>query len=196
VVVTGGRRRETDRRIVRMISKADREELGRVIKIRMKAAKSVVDQRKAELLADVEGQLSAQYEFDDEMWAEITRRAEEVVTQADERVAAICRENGIPEQFRPQLHLGWYRRGENAAAERRAELRKLAERKIEAAAKGALATIEMRSADMMAQLIAGGLESAEAKAFLESIPTPMQLMPPVVVAELENGKPLRVDAED
>jgi hypothetical protein len=182
-----------------VISKADREELARIIKIRMKAARAVVEQRKSELLADVEAQLSARYKIDKEVWAEITRQARAAVEAADARIAAVCREHGIPENFRPGLSLSWYQRGENADKERRAELRRLAERKIDAAGKEALSAIEMRSADVLTRLIAGGLESAEARAFLESIPVPAQLMPPVVVAELEyRDKPLgeNVDVSD
>ena len=50
-------RNEQAKRTKAMISRPDREELARVVKIRLKAAKSVVEQRKAELLADVEAQL-------------------------------------------------------------------------------------------------------------------------------------------
>ena len=68
----------------------------------MKAARSVVDQRKAELLADDEAQLSASYKQDHELWAEITRQARAAVEAADARIAANCREHGIREDFRPR----------------------------------------------------------------------------------------------
>jgi hypothetical protein len=58
-----------------MISKSEREDLSRVVRLRMKVAKTAADQRGKELLADVEAQLSAKYKFDDEVWADITRGA-------------------------------------------------------------------------------------------------------------------------
>ena len=81
------------------------------------------------------------------------------LSKADERIAAICRENGIPEEFRPQLSIGWWKRGENASRQRRDELRKLAQARIDAEAKAAVSAIELASADVLTELIAGGLES-------------------------------------
>jgi hypothetical protein len=168
--------------------KSERLELGRVVRLRAKVAKASVDQRQKELLADVERQLSAVFEFDDEVWADITRRAEGAVRQADEQIARICRERGVPDNFRPGLHLSWYDRGENAARSRRVELRKLAQTQIEAAASAARAAIEAKAAEVLTALIGGGLESAEARAFLESIPTAEHLMPPVQVPVIGGAK--------
>jgi hypothetical protein len=172
------------------MNKSEREELARVARLRAKVARKAVEARQAELLADVEAQLSAKYKFDEKVWADITRQAQEAVREADERIAGICRDVGVPEKFRPELHLSWYERGESASKERRAELRKRAETRIEALAARAAAAIEAKEAEVLTRLIVGGLESEEAKAFLESIPTPTQLMPPVALGELEGPKAL------
>jgi hypothetical protein len=179
-----------------VIPRSEREEVARVVRLNMKVAKAAVATRQAELLADVERQLSAKYAFGDELWAEITRKAGEAVKVADEQIARICRERGVPESFRPSLHLGWYDRGENAAAERRAELRKLAQRKVAAAASAAVTAIEARGAEVLTALIAGGLQSAEARAFLASIPTAAQLMPPLALGELEETAKLTCREDD
>jgi hypothetical protein len=102
----------------------------------------------------------------------------------------------VPESFRPGLYLQWYDRGENAAAERRAELRKLAQRKVAAAASAAVTAIEARGAEVLTALIAGGLQSAEARAFLATIPTAAQLMPPLALGELEETAKLACRDDD
>jgi hypothetical protein len=175
---------------MRLVSKAEREELSKVIRLRAKVAKNAIHQRQAELLADAEEKLSAKYKMNDPAWAEITRAAELAVAQADEQVAQICRERGIPEDFRPQLGILWYGRGENAYKERRDELRRLARAQVERLGVTCKAAIEAKEAELLTAVIAGGLESDEARAFLGSIPSPDHLMPPVIIEELEVGKML------
>jgi hypothetical protein len=175
------------------ISKAEREEITRVIKKNEQAAKAAAARRAAHLLAEAERQLSARYKFDEEVWADITRAAKDQVDKADAEIARICRERGVPEEFRPGLSLGWYGRGENAIGARRAELRKLAKAKIDAIEADAVAAIELHSARALTKLVAGGLQSRDALAFLESLPTAEQLMPPLSVDALEGAAtPLRV----
>ena len=94
--------------------------------------------------------------------------------------------------FAPQL-LGpsWYQRGANAVASRRTELRRVATTRIAALEKGAKAEIERRSLEVQERIIVAGLASAEARAFLDSIPAVDSLMPPLRLVELEaaKGKP-------
>jgi hypothetical protein len=165
----------------------EREALLRVARMNAKIAKEGIAQREAQLLAKADEDLAAAYRFDDDAWAEITRAAEAAVYKADQRIAQACRDLGIQERFRPQLTISWSGRGENAVAERRAELRKVARAKIKAAGQEAKLAIDRQAAKVMTDLIAGGLKSAEAKALLESIPAADKLMPPVAVAELETA---------
>ena len=167
------------------MTKSDREELTRVAKLQAKVARAAVAQREAELLAGVEEQLAAKYKFDHNLWAEITKSAEQAIEEADQQIARICRANGIPEDFRPSIHLGWYDRGENASRARREELRRVAKARIAASGLAAKTAIEAQEAKVLVALITDGLETDEARAFLKSIPTPEQLMPPVALGELE-----------
>ncbi len=174
--------------IAREATRRERDDLARIARIaRMSArvARTSVAQREAELLADVEAQLSAVYKFDKPLWAEITSEAEQAITAAHEKLAARCRELGIPEEFRPSLHLGWRGRGENAFADRRAELRRKAQTRIAAVGKAAKAQIERAEADVLIELLAAGLTTDSAQAFLAAMPTAEQLMPPVALVELE-----------
>jgi hypothetical protein len=163
----------------------DRDTLSKIAKQRARIAKSSLAQRQAQLLADFEEQSAAVYSAQDEAWADITREAQELVRRADEQVAEQCRKRGIPEEFRPGLTLSWYGRGQNATASRRAELRKLAERKIDAATKDAKLEIDRADAEVQAELLAGSLTTQDARAFLDRLPTPEQLMPALQLAELE-----------
>lgn len=77
--------------------------------------------------------------------------------------------------------------GENADTKRRVELRAVAKSRIAALGRNAKLSIERRELDVLTELAAGSLESSEAKAFLDSIPTPRELMPTIDVAELGSG---------
>jgi hypothetical protein len=101
---------------------------------------------------------------------------------------------GIPERFCPSLHLSWYSRGENASGKRRAELRKVAESRIEALEKKARYDIDNWCVKTQAALIKDSLTSAQAAAFLEQMPTAEQLMPTLdasrIASLLPGGNPL------
>src|SRR5262245_61240585 len=99
-------------------------------------------------------------------------------------IAERCRELGIPKRFQPKIHSTSYGGGENASKERRAELRKVAVTRIDALAKAAKATIEHESLKLHTDLVAGALESGEARAVLNALPTIEVLMPSLTVAEI------------
>lgn len=168
----------------------ERDDLAALVRRRERVAKTATKQRAAELMADVEQQLAAVYERDDKRWSEVNVVAKEAVAAADAEIAKRCRELGIPEEFRPGLTLGWYGRGQNATAARRTELRRVAATRIAAMEQAARAEIERRSVEVQTVLLAGGLESGAAQAFLESMPMPDQLMPALVVDELEAVVPI------
>lgn len=82
--------------------------------------------------------------------------------------------------------VSWYGRGENASALRRGELRAVAKTRIDADARAAKVAIERSSVEMQTELVAGGLESEAARAFLPSMPTTEALMAAAPsVAEIE-----------
>lgn len=110
--------------VLKPMTKAERQELAKLVRLRAKIAKDEIDQRATRLLADVETQLAASYPANHEAWAEITERAEKSIIAADAEIAHRCRALRIPENFRPRIALSWYGRGENAMGDRRAELRK------------------------------------------------------------------------
>jgi hypothetical protein len=179
--------------------KSERQELAQLVRRREKLAKAGAEHVARERLADFEKQAASYYRADDdEVWAEQKRLVAEVVKDAQIRIAERNRELGIPEWAAPGLSAGWYGRGENAVKERVAELRKVAQTRINADLAGAKAQIEMASVELQTRLIAGGLESEEAKAFLAAMPEPEALLPRHTVAEIEGGiaKPEVEDEDD
>lgn len=176
-------------------TKGERDDLAKVAKLNARVARNGIAVREAELLADVEAQLSAVYGFDDDAWADVTKAAAEAVAVADRRVAEICRERGIPTEFRPALGVGWSGRGDNAVASRRAELRKTASTRITADGRRAKFAIDKREAEVLTAVYAGGLDSTVAREFLASIPSPTELMNAPSVAELEQADEQRSRTE-
>lgn len=172
------------------MTKADREKLAQLVRRREKLAKGDVDRVAAERLADFEQQAASIYRVDDdEVWAEQMRIVDEAIADAQVRVAERCRELGVPDWTAPSIRAGWHTRGENASKVRVAELRRVAKTRIDALAEAAKVEIERASLDVQTQLIAGGLDSDEARAFLDAMPTPQQLMPALTVMEIEAADP-------
>lgn len=167
------------------MTNAERAELRKLVNLRSKLAKADIDQQEAHQLAELEAQLAAHYDANHEAWAEITKQARERVAELDAKIAAICKQRGVREEFRPGLDLNWYGRGVNADRQRRTELRRVAQTRLAANAKAAKLEVDRRVAILLTDLAQGALESAEARGFLDAIPTPDQLMPRVTLLELE-----------
>ena len=79
----------------------------------------------------------------------------------------------------------WRGRGENAIAERRAELRAVAKSRIAAIEKAAITRIERGCLDAQAQVLAHGLTTASAIAFFDALPQVEVLMPSLEIASIE-----------
>jgi hypothetical protein len=175
------------------MTRREREDLARLARRREQLAKADARQRAAELVADVERQLAEIYPENDPRWSDVSAAARAAIAEADRAIAARCFELGIPARFRPSLNVNWYGRGENASAARRAELRKVATTRIAALEAQARAAIERGSVEVQTQLLAGGLETDAARAFLAAMPTADALMPPLRLTELEAAVPLDAD---
>lgn len=173
------------------MTKRERDDLAQLTRRREKVAKTAATERSAELLADFEQQMATVYSAEDEAWRDVTAKAKQVVAEADAEIAKRCRELGIPEDLRPSLSLGWSGRGQNANRERRGELRRVAQSRIAAMEKQARSQIERSSVEIQTQLLAGGLETDAARAFLESMPTVDALMPALNPIDVQKALPWR-----
>ena len=166
------------------MTKAEREELAKVVRMRAKVA-ALVSMRGRLMFSPVDEQLAEQYRFDDAQWAAITAAANRVVEEADEQIRLLCEAQGIPAEFRPEIRLGWYGRGENVSKDRRAELRRAAVSRVDAGACAAKLAIDTTEAQLRGDLAARANNTAEAQTFLNAMPTPEQLMPELAVGDFD-----------
>jgi hypothetical protein len=169
------------------MTRTDRESLLKVCRLRAKVAKADVAALGAERKAEFERQLATIYSFDDDaVWKQAMAEAAAAARDAQKIVEERCKRLGIPREFAPEISgPDWYSRGENAVAERRGELRKVAYTKIEQLSKEANAEIDRRSAETQTNLLAIGLDTEQAKAYLEAMPGAAQLLPAVRVEDLQ-----------
>lgn len=168
------------------MTKTERQELGQLIRKRERVMKNQARERSALLLAEFDASSAKIYHYDqDEVWAKATADAEAAVREAQEKIATRCQDMGIPAEFAPQISFHWHGRGHNAIAERRTELRRAAKSRIAAIEAEAITKIETLSLEAQTAVIAQGLESEAAKAFLERMPSLEALMPPVEVQEIQ-----------
>jgi hypothetical protein len=170
----------------RQMTKGEREDLIRLVKQREKVAKTAAEQRSAAMLAEFEQQISALHKFNDnEVWKAAVEAAVEAAQKANQQVMAEADKLGIPREFQPKLQFTWARRGENEYNDRRTELRRLAKAEIDALEKVARVQIESQSVQAQTEIIAHGLNSEAAIAFLNSLPAIESMMPALDVTQIQ-----------
>ncbi len=157
---------------------AERNDLRSLIRQRARLMKTEVRQRRLELMADFERQLSATFSYDqDEIWKGAHSIAEQAVKDAQVVIEERCRELRIPKEFAPTIQMLWFGRGENAVKERRTELRFAAKARLDALEASAKTEIERVSVVGQTNLLADGLTTEAAQTLLEQMPSTETLMP-------------------
>lgn len=168
-----------------VMSKGEALALAKVVRAQARVGARLLDEVKAERLAQLEAELSAEFDPLDDRWRHVSKEAKQLGDALDDKIAAICEEHGVRPEYRPGLSLSWYSRGRNADDKRRAELRKAGQARIEADIRRARTQLEAWSADAQTRLVARNLTSDDAHSFLSSMPTPAELVPVPTVAALE-----------
>lgn len=167
------------------MTKADRDQLIRLVKARARQAKAEAETREKVLLAEVEDQITAEYSRRDELWAEAVVIVEEAARKANELIVARCADLGIPASQAPRVEQSWRSRSSSLSdPTRRAELRKLAQTKLTALTKTAKTMIDGKALEAETALLVGGLESDEARKLAAAMPTAEQLMPALGLEDL------------
>jgi hypothetical protein len=167
------------------MNKGERGDLIRLVRLRAKQARSDAETRAKILAAEIEDLMAAQFEAEDELWAQAVVIAEKAAVQANERIAEQCALLGIPPQHAPGLELRWRARSQEfTSGGRRAELRKLAQARLAALTAAAKSAIDNQALAAETTLVAGSLESADARAVLDAMPTAEQLMPALTLDDL------------
>jgi DNA replicative helicase MCM subunit Mcm2 (Cdc46/Mcm family) len=170
------------------MTSAERTELSKLVRMSAAVAKADAEAHGKAVLADAEAKLAAEYKREDEAWADIVETAEKQIADADATIAAVCRERGIPENFRPGIHLGWYSRGENAFKERRGEIRRVVQAEVAARVTEAKVEIDRQAVQLATRITQAGLTSEEAQKFIAEMPTPAQLFRPLERLKLHDGQ--------
>jgi hypothetical protein len=165
--------------------KSEREILLKLCREREQVAKKQTDVRAVQRTAEFESQLATDYSWDsDEILKELFEEAKAIERKLNERAVRILEAEGVPRAFAPSCYVSWSSRGMNASKNYCAELRRVFKAKNEQDTVQAKLKIQQTSLEIRTQLMADGLESAEAKAFLAAMPTPEQLMPVVTVEQV------------
>ena len=175
------------------MTSSERQSLLVLLRQRERVAKADAAEYAATLMADFEAKLAAVYAPEDHpIWAQMHEAVDKAVAEANVKIAEVCRELGVPKKFAPGIRAGWYGRGESAAKERRAELRRVATAEVAARIKRAQAAIARQSVEAQERIITAGLTSEAARALLAEMPTPQQLLPALDVKAIEQlAGPLR-----
>jgi hypothetical protein len=165
------------------MTKGERDELRRLVRQRTKVLRDEVKARTAELAADVEQQLIARFYERDEKRLEAEREIQGIIAAANVQVSeALAKTDshltGVGRSFIEPGRIFWDTSDRHA-------LRAAAIKDIEARAAAAVLVLSRQEVTLLEQLARGALESAEAMAFLDSIPSVGELVPAARMEELE-----------
>lgn len=175
-----------------MITKAERTELRSIVRQQFKVLRAEIGQRQAEMRSEIEARIVERYRDVDEQRAQLTWKANEILDAASREITDLFigagADRGDPYRD-PEISI---ERPIRVAMERiawntedRVQLRRAMHSAVEADIRAALLRLDRQEADLLRTLSVGALESAEAQAFLASIPTVGELVPAARLAELE-----------
>lgn len=168
-----------------MITKGERTELRSLVRSQFKVLRAEVEQRKAEMIADLHAQLNDRYAVWDKQWSDAMFLAQEATLEANRKVNDLLREMiDQPDGGRSEwllVHFAAPRKPDR----NRAELYRLGLSRIDADVRAAQLRLDRDEADLLRTLAIGALETAEAHSFLAGIPTVGELVSAARLAELE-----------
>lgn len=168
------------------MTKSDRQQLQTLVRRRFRNLKREVEQRRVELLADMEAQVATQFAEEDQAWATAVREVRREVRECNRRLNEIWAPVvGDGYQETDWVHL--LGAPPQQAAADRMQLRRAAVSRIDQQVRDAQLTLDNQETDLLEKLLIGGLESDAAHQFLGTVPTVAQLVPASRLAELETG---------
>lgn len=160
------------------MNRTERDELRRLIRARFKLLRSDVEQRKAELLAELETTITERFAAEDKAWADANFLVEEAAREANRKANDIYRglfgeRWGNPHTDKMIVYAAEVKHPKGDRTALRIEGMKT----IDAKVKAALLELERREVDLLSDLATTALESAQARAFMGRIPTVSELVP-------------------
>lgn len=166
-----------------MITKGERAELRSLLRARFKLLRNEVDQREAELLAELTTNIRERFADQDKAYADagflIAEAARAANRQANDIVRAL-RPDWVEREIISYRPLGVPR-------DEHHKLTQEGQARIAATVRAAKLTLDQQEMDLLTRLATGALESDEARAFLGEIPTVSALVPAVRLLELEQS---------
>jgi hypothetical protein len=171
-----------------VITKGERTELRSLIRQRIKVLRAEVDARRAELVAELTQRIAARFADDDKAWSDAMYLIGEAAREGNRKANDILRAldvDGLDMDGKDYEVIS--ARQINKPTRARSELRRQGIERIDAQVKAALLQLDRQEADLLTRLVAGALESDEARAFLGEIPTVSALVPADRLLELERS---------
>ncbi len=172
------------------ITKAERQELRSAVRTRFRVLRREIEQRKMELIAELDEQLRDKFAAADAMWIETISGLDDIVRDANKKANDYFRGRKIPgyyEQGRIEYNLVYLNTQISKPRDDRMDLRREGLSKIDAMVEAAKLRLETEEADLLQRLIVDSLESDAARAFLGSIPTVSALVPADRLLAIVNG---------
>jgi len=160
-----------------MMSKAERAELRSLIRQRFKVLRAEVEARRSELAAEMLQRIDARFAAEDKAWTDAMFLIAEAAREANRKANDILRGLDIDAHDSSREYtVVTARHIVKPQAERNILIRNGTSR-IDAQVKSAYLQLDQQEADLLTRLVAGGLESDAARAFLAEIPTVSALVP-------------------
>lgn len=167
-----------------MITKAERTELKSIVKQQIRVLRSEVYQREAELRAEIHRQITERFADDDQKWAGLAHKVHEITMEANRAVNDALYQEGF--QVKGNSERLWFATPAiSPPRQKRDDLFRAAVSDLTAKVKDAQMRLDRQEADLLRTLVVGALETDEARAFLDAIPTVSELVPASRLAELE-----------
>lgn len=176
-----------------MITKRERTELRSLIRQRFRVLRADVDQRGAEMFAELEDRMNERYADEDKDWGDVAftigEASREANRKANDAVRGLVGRDGWPDEHSlvRAVDISQVRRAVATPTPDRAQLRRQGQAHIEATIKAAQLSLDRQEVDLLTRLASGALESDEARAFLGEIPTVSALVPADRLLQLEQS---------
>jgi len=165
------------------ITKGERAELRSLVKQQFRVLGQEVDERRAELEAEVTREVDARFEGERRRRDAIRDRVGEILGAAQREITDVLKDEDVGvTPGRPYYISGDVIRWEDDGSKR---LIQQARADIEAKVRAAKLKLARQEADLLRELSVGAIESEEARRFLGSIPTVGELVPAASLPMLE-----------
>lgn len=168
------------------MNKTERDELRRLIRARFKVLRSDVEQRKAELITELDQEIAARFADVDKRWKDAMFVIEKIRLEANGQINQVYRDLIGKDEYGTAMdhnlvtirHIG-------QPHNNRGHMRNVGIQRIEARCKAALLELERREVELLSDLATSALESTEARTFMGRIPTVTDLVPAARLREIE-----------